>query len=180
MCDFLLLTPIEEGYSGNMSSKQRVPLTDDLLNEIQGHIDRTLVGPHLLLKQAQIPIPSGLTRPTLENWLYRRCKTARADFIEFVLSEWRALPDGDLSVTLPRNRAKKTKPGYVELTPEIRAELQSYRDKKLIPSQLFKLVDDIPNGLQPSMISTWVNGSAKTSKTEYLEYVLKNCRKLHR
>lgn len=174
--DFLLLPPIKEGYSGYMSSKQRIPLTDDLMNEIQGHIDRTLVGPHLLLKQAQNPIPSGLTRPTIENWLYRRCKTARTDFIEFVLSEWRTLPDGDLGAPLPRNRATKTKPGYVEITPEMRAELQSYRDKKLIPSQLFKLVDDIPDGLQPSMISAWVNGNAETAREEYLKYVLSSCR----
>lgn len=158
-----------------MSSKQRVPLTEDLLNEIQGHIDRTLVGPNLLLKQTMSTVPSGLTRPTIENWLYKRCQTARADFIVFVLSEWRALPDGDLSSSLPRNRAAKTKPGYVEITPEIRAELRSYRDKRLIPSELFKLVDDLPDGLRPSMISAWVNGSAKTAKKEYLNYVLSHC-----
>lgn len=159
-----------------MNSKQRIPLTDDLLNEIQMHIDRTLVGPHLLLKKAQKPIPSGLTRPTIENWLYSRCKTARTDFIEFVLSEWRALPDGDLSATLPRNRAAKTKPGYVEITPEMVIELQSYRDKKLIPSQLFKLVDHTPDELQPSMISAWVNGSATSARKELLLFVLNVCR----
>ena len=159
-----------------MSSKQRVPLTEDILNDIQGHIDRTLVGPHLLLKQTLNPVPSGLTRPTIENWLYKRCQTARADFIEFVLNEWRALPDGDLRSSLPRNRAAKTKPGYVEITPEIRAELRSYREKKLIPSQLFKLVDDLPDGLQPYMVSAWINGVCKTAKEEYLNSVLNACR----
>lgn len=171
----MLLPLIEESYSGYMSNKQRIPLTEDLLNEIQGHIDRTLVGPHLLLKLAKNSVPVGLTRPTIENWLYRRCQTARADFIEFVLSEWRALPEGDKGVGLPRNRTAKTQPGYIEITPEIRAELQSYRDNKLIPSQLFKQSDDVPGGLRPSMISTWVNGVVRTAKKEYLDYVLRVC-----
>ena len=158
-----------------MSSKHRIPLTEDLLNEIQGHIDRTLVGPHLLLKKARRPVPQGLSRPTLENWLYRRCETARADFVEFVLDEWRVLPDGDLTGPLPRHRKVKTKPGYVEITPEVRAELEGFRRAKLIPGRLFQECEDVPSGLQPSMISAWVNGSAKTAKEEYLEFVLAAC-----
>lgn len=163
-----------------MSSKHRIPLTEDLLNEIQGHIDRTLVGPHLLLKKACRPVPKGLSRPTLENWLYRRCETARADFVEFVLDEWKALPDGDRKSSLPRNRKSAPRAGYMIVTSEVRNELESYRQMKLIPGRLIKECKDVPDGLQPSMISAWVNGSAKTARKDCLEYVLEACRTMQR
>jgi hypothetical protein len=169
---------IDAVYSDVMNDEKRIPLTGELLAEIQGHIDRTLVGPHLLLKKAHQPVPKGLNRPILENWLYRRCETARADFVEFVLEEWRALPDGDLNGSLPRNRKARPKPGYVEITPEIRSELELYRQAKLIPGRILKERDDVPEDLQPSMISAWVNGSGKTAKEEYLDFVLKTCNML--
>lgn len=162
-----------------MANKERISLTEELLSEIQEHIDRTLVGPHLLLTKASKSIPEGLSAHTLENWLYKRCETARADFVEFVLEEWRALPDGDLTGPLPRNRQVIAKPGYVEITPEIRSELETYRQAKLIPGRLLKECDDVPDGLQPSMISAWVNGSGKTAKEVHLKFVLAGCRWIH-
>jgi hypothetical protein len=160
-----------------MSNRERIPLTDELLFEIRGHIDRTLVGPHLLLKMARKAVPEGLSRPTLENWLYKRCRTARADYVDFVLKEWKALPDGDVTAPLPRNRKVAPRHGYVEITSKIRAELEAFRLAKLIPSRIFKERNDVPEGLQPSMISAWVNGSACTARSQHLFYVLDVCRK---
>jgi hypothetical protein len=165
-------------YSGSMTNKERIPLSDELLSEIKGHIDRTLVGPHLLLKKAGKPVPKGLSTHTLENWLYKRCETVRADFVEFVLEEWRALLDGDLYGSLPRNRKAKPKPGYVEITPEVRCELEAYRQAKFIPGRIFKEFSDVPDGLQPSMISAWVNGSGKTAREVNLNYVITCCQQL--
>lgn len=161
-----------------MSDKSRTPLTDEILAELQRHMDRTLVGPHVLLKQTRDAIPAGLTRPTIENWLYRRCKSANKDYLAFVLEQWRSLPDGDRQASLKKDREGGARPEYTLITPELRALLNSYADRQFLPGVVLKLYPDYPTGLKPNHITTWIHGPAKQARTEHLEFVLEKCKQM--
>jgi hypothetical protein len=61
----------------------------------------------------------------------------------------------------------------IEITPEIRAELQMHRERtKIGPTKLLYYRETHPKGLTPAMVSSWLQGEVKSTTHERLLYVL--------
>jgi hypothetical protein len=116
--------------------------------------DRTGIGARRLLHEAH-DLPDGLNASKINSWFNGGAKSARADHYDYVLGLWRAC--APLS----------------KITPELRAQLCAERDRTGVGViALLRPRRDIPEGLNASRLSQWLNGRARNALASEIEYVL--------
>lgn len=69
-----------------------VPISSEMLEAFHHEKERTGVGAHVLLKQAQDTVPEGLKPRMIVSWLNQEAKTARLELMDYVLDQYRQLP----------------------------------------------------------------------------------------
>ncbi len=72
--------------------KGYVEITDEIIEQIQSHIDRTGIGPQAALKGRTLEKRQGLTSGIIYQWLNGRNKTGRKSHIELALKLWIKIP----------------------------------------------------------------------------------------
>lgn len=165
-----------------MASETRIPLTEEMVNVLRKHMDRTGLGSHALLSGRRKEAPKGLRAYTIDNWLSGRVRTVDAEYYEYVAALWEATPDYRAPEPIFRVRRAPRKVGkaadldYMSIDKRTLHLLRYYHELKFIPGALFQLCPDVPVDLKPNIISSWVSGVAKRARREHLDYVLKNCR----
>ncbi|HBR68776.1 MAG TPA: hypothetical protein DEA55_05305 [Rhodospirillaceae bacterium] len=138
-------------------------ITEDILDVIKGHWNRTRVGPNTLLKDAADK-PEGLRPHIIAAWLNARSRSYRKDHLKYVLERWSAMP-GALNT-------KRVLSGYVEITQAQRERLHELKAKTGFgPQVLMRGAKDAPPGLGSDKIKAWIDGTIKTAKPEQLAYV---------
>jgi len=131
-----------------------VALEGAALEALHSEKERTGIGARRLLHEAR-ERPDGLNASKINSWFTGGAKSARADHYDYVLGLWRAC-------------APLTK-----ITPELRATLCAERDRTGVGViALLKSRRDIPEGLNTSRLSQWLNGRARNAPASEIEYVL--------
>jgi len=141
-----------------MTATERIPITEDIINTLTAHKERTGCASIALMKYACDRAPDGLKPILIDSWLAKRIKSARKDHVEYVLQLWVSLEDN------------KT----VAIDDTVRAKLTSERDRTGIQvTSLLKGRKDVPRGLRTSVASKYISGCRKTMPQEHLTYLLK-------
>lgn len=168
-----------------MTKKQRIVLTEEMVNELQGHLDRTRLGSHALLSGRRNEKPEGLYPYTIDNWLSGHVKTVNANYFSYVIKLLESIPDYSAPEAVFRIKQTKRRPklpdptsGYKHIDQEVLLTLRGYRDKAYLPGPIFKLYPIAPSGLTTNIVSSWLSGTVKSGKEEYLRYVLDSCQEM--
>ncbi len=142
-----------------------VPITEDILKELRDLRKKTFTEPGALLSDAK-SLPLGLTVCKVENWLKGLLKTAQEDHLEFVIKEWKKLP---------QTRVHPFKTNHKPITPQILEHLKGLKKETGVDTcaLLHGRNNEIPEGLNSAVINTWLRGKAKIAKREHLNYVIR-------
>ena len=141
-----------------MTTEDIVNITEKIKAELADHRARTGIGPHKLLKNTRHQRPPGLRANIVSNWIEGKNKTLRQSHLDYILKLWSALPDGA---------------DRIEITPQIKAELNQYRQITGVGSHAITTVyDDCPKGLSSGIIQYWLDGKIKTANRRHLESVI--------
>jgi len=109
---------------------------------------RTGIGSVNLLKNASAPCPKGLTHTMVNSWESQSTKHIKQDHWDWVMEEYKNLPD------------------IVKITPSRRNELK--RQKKRTGIGLNELINTArvkPDGLKPSITTKWIVETQSSSTT---------------
>lgn len=130
---------------------------------IEREITRTGVGAVRLMKNAATR-PEGLSYQLIQSWLGHHTKTARKDFVEFVLQEWRSLPSDET----------------VKITPALQSEIRDEIERTgKGPSALFRGMRMQPDcTVTACNVKSWLSGNSQTAPRSQLEFVLAHWRSL--
>lgn len=142
-----------------MASLERVNITERKRNLLIHYKERTGVAPVVLLSQAKIPPPKGLSPQTIYRWINGELKSAPREHYEFVIQLWESLPKG---------------PPRIAITEELRTELRELKDKSGCgPIMLFKNSSQkLPAGLNAQLVNAWLAGRVRTAKKSHWDFVL--------
>ena len=150
-----------------------VDLTAERVAGIARELDRTGLTPRSFLDDVGAA-PRGLAARSVRGWLHGHAKTARGQFLSFVLARLAERPDGTLP--LPGRRPRRppsNRQDHLPITPAERAALQAELARTGIGGTvLLRSAPDKPAGLSAGMISGWLGGSIKTARPHHLAYVL--------
>lgn len=139
----------------------RCMIGDKTIDEIKSHIQRTGLGVQALLKGKRHRIPKGLTAAKIQAALLNSARRVKREYIEFILNEYRTLPDwSDI---------------YMENTAHIRNELKSLVNATGLPlARIFKSRDDLPDGLTIISYASWFKKTnpARGIKREHYTYLI--------
>ncbi len=157
-----------------MTNKLRVgyiPVTSEIISQIKFHQKRTGVGPQKLLRAKRDSLPNGLSSSVIYNWINGKSTTAKEEFLQYVIRQYKALPNA--------SREKKSNKSYKEDLSTI-PEKDWQRLKKIheltgiLPSKLFQICDCPYDFLSPQIVSNWLRDKNYKAKPEYVEWVLIN------
>lgn len=150
-----------------------VPVTPELIKEIEAQLKRTGIAPRALI--ARIDPSLDKLRPELvTRWVKGTTKSARQDHLDAVLGALRAAPDA-------RPREKRTYIGRdkfqrrLEFDDALRIALEVERERTGIQaSEMLKYFyrGKVPKGLNAGMISAWINNDPKTVPAELYEWTV--------
>lgn len=76
-----------------MSRHERIPISKNILDELNAHKQRTNIGETALLGGKRGSLPKGLNGATAQNIMRGLVSTARKDHIDCMLELWEATPD---------------------------------------------------------------------------------------
>lgn len=147
-------------------NKGYVPLSVDMVAELQAERERTGIGPyrlHALLEDC----PPDLKQKAIAHWLKGSRKKVRLKHYELVLNTWKRLPpEAD---------------EYVTLSPEIIAELLLH--KKRSGASIRTLLTDsgpLPHGLTTRGLEKWFYKKRRPKRVprEHYEFVLRSLKRL--
>lgn len=139
----------------------RVVLNDTARERLRELQDASGLGAVRLLDEAAQDgqtIPEGLKHTAILQWMNGATQSAKAAHLAFVVERWREAAARGLE--------------WVDLTPEIQAQLIPMREAGLIPGKILNDAPDKPDGLTPAIISRWLSGKVKRVRVDYLEWVL--------
>ncbi len=155
----------------------RVPITQDIINILIAHRNRTNIAPRALFRGKRQSKPEGLQSNHIYNWIDGGTKTARKDHLDYVLNEWAKLPDAKQK----RRRSGKTyTESYVAITKSDLEELRKFRDLAFTPSMILKGNSAAPEGLTAGIIISWLAGATTKVQPHYLDFVLKAYQELEK
>lgn len=163
------LNPQEFGLEELEIVRGRVVLTDAVRTRLHDLRQRSGQGIAAMLKDAMRngeDIPKGLNFSVIQQWLNGVTQTAKHEHFGFVMRHW--------SKTAAQGKSLH----WTEMSREIAEQLRPMREAGLIPSRIFVDADDVPDGISPAMISSWVTGNSKRLRSDHLEWVLKRCHDL--
>ena len=154
-----------------LPTNNRIPLTQDMREQLRAEFLRTGGGPVLLLKRAT-NTPHGLTSQIIQDWMSDRPKpnTASETHWRYVMDRLGALPDCIATSTRLTGTGNKLK---IEIAADDLAELRHHRERTGIGGAiLLRNASDKPAGLTPTMISNWLSGRVNKAVPELVAYVL--------
>jgi hypothetical protein len=100
-------------------------------------------------------VPDGLSGPTVHGWLSGDIKTARRDYLDFVLETWRSV-------------SRK-----VPITGDIRHTLLAEKSRTGCGAdQLFNAMKNKPKGLSAGAVGNWFTGATKNARADHLRCVI--------
>lgn len=138
-------------------SKDRIPLTSDMITALRAEKDRTGVGAIALLKANRETALEGLKAPHIEHWLGGRVKTVDSVEYKFVLAAWKTLETAQ----------------WIDLTSELRAELiEAQKRSGITPEMIMRWGNDVPEGLTVGKIKAVLDGTSKSILTCYIGFLL--------
>jgi hypothetical protein len=153
--------------------KGYVEITDEIIKQIQSHIDRTGIAPQAALKGRILEKRQGLTSGIIYQWLNGRNKTGRKEHVSLTLKLWGDLPENP---DKPK-RYKNYKEGLEPISEVDLEKLKLIRDLTgILPSRILKLRDDVPKGLSSEMINKWLNTPNYKAHPENVKWVLNKCK----
>ena len=162
---------LPDAHPGDVRARQcadAVRLDDALRRHLKARKRETGLGPQALLKWAEAngePIPDDLTVAKANNWLSGRARYARRHHLDWVHAIY--------------NKAGRPVGERVTLTPEHRSALEAERARTGVSqAALLARAADVPEELSAPLISSWINGYAKTARADLYAYVLAQWRKL--
>lgn len=166
-------------YTGKESNEYRIEYTDEMHQELLDEIRRTNMYSASFYRKFQHKIPS-LTLNKIGELKRRYTKTVlRAEWKQ-ILKLYKSLPAkaGYLSKVTSETNFRLSD----QRTPITETELsllRHYRDQLgILPSKVFENADDIPQGLRPSLVVSWLSGNTSTAESGYVEWVLNRCHRL--
>jgi len=139
----------------------RVALSEDARGRLRELQDASGIGAVKLLDEAARDghmIPDGLKHSTILQWMSGATQSAKARHLAFVVGRWQEAAARGLE--------------WIDLTPDIQAQLAPLRAAGLLPSKILNDAADKPDGLTPAIISRWLSGKVKRVRVDYLEWVL--------
>lgn len=170
------------GCRGGASIHGRIVLTDEKIDLLKQHRDRTKVGPGKLAQIIDGKKENDLFRARIYHWLSGRVRTADSALYDKVLTAWEGLPDAPPGARLRLYpNMNKSKPrsivisdqGEVQLTRHHRIELfRAQEQSGLNPRAFLDEGDDVPDGLTSFTIHSWMSRKAETADAVHLRYVL--------
>jgi len=133
---------------------ERVSLTQDIIGELNRLRKRAGYGAVVMLSR-DVNAPNGLSGPTIHGWLSGDIKTARRDYLDFVLEAW-------------RKAVRRTK-----ITQEIREILLAEKVRTGCGAvQLLSSMDQKPAGLTDGAVGNWITGATQNARADHLELVI--------
>ena len=139
-----------------------VEVTTEIIASLKKHQKRTGIGTTNILTEAN-DAPLGLNVSTINNWIGGLTKTARKDYLDYVLNRYDQLASSE----------------YANITSSVLARLKKY--KKITGVNVGKLLEeslDVPEGLDNKKVNSWIAGDTKTAKRSHIDYLFKaydNC-----
>lgn len=140
-----------------------VPVTRDTMRRLTALQESTGVGFNKLLK-GRDDLPDGLKPSTVGNWLSRRARTARPDYLECVFGLWEALP----------------RHVYVESPDEEMREMRSLARRSGVGARalLRGRRKEQPEGLTARLLASWLAKTPKRARRDHLDFALSRWRVL--
>lgn len=141
---------------------ERIPLTDEIVAQIEAEIERTGVKPTRYFAQHGHDGP--LYDVRIHKWRNKQVKSALKTDLDVFFELWSALPDTS----------------QIVITPELRAEMRDHRNRTGAgPNALMRGLRPGASGrVEPTTIRAWMSGPTKTAEREHVELVLKRWQKL--
>jgi hypothetical protein len=158
---------------------EAAPITKALRASLKAEIKRTGASAQLLLKNAP-DLPDGLNGSIVNRWIGGIIRSAPQRHVDYVLAKWRSLPDhaGRLYKhrSKPPMEAKLSRsnwPNHRPISEADLATLKAHRQRTNIGAiRLLSGATDIPPGLTPNVVSSWLTGKGKAADPAHLAYVL--------
>ena len=133
-----------------------VELTPQSVAALKAHVERTGVGPRVLLRGRDY-LPAGVKFGTIESWLSGATKKAKASHLETVLELWRALPDNP----------------YIPITDAMVRELETLLEATGVSVTLvLRTAPDAPVELQADDVSRWRTRRVGSVRKADFEFVI--------
>ncbi|MEQ9264165.1 MAG: hypothetical protein RLN81_03025 [Balneolaceae bacterium] len=152
-------------------NSNKIDITDEIIETLLHHQHRTGVGPQKLFRGKRGIIPVGLSSSTVYNWIRRGSKTAKKDHLEFILSQWEAIPDNPYQ----NKRYKNYREGLEPIDPRDLEKLCLIRDMTgILPSKIFTYGSNPPSFLNANIVSQWISVEGYKARPEDVEWVLEN------
>lgn len=131
-------------------------MTEDPLQELINHIERTGVGASSVLRNRRHELPPGLSSSVIHNWIRERNKGVNKDKVEYLLRIYETLPDNP----------------WVELNEGLLEKLQW--KKKFLRGQLHSIYKRNPPDQQVSYqaLREILNGNVTRARKLNLDYLL--------
>ena len=146
----------------SLPDNPRYMIDDKTIDEMKSHIKRTRLGVQALLRGKRHRTPKGFNSATIKSILLGKTKYVKREYVDFVLDEYRAVPDWD--------------DVYIENNAHIRDELKSLASATGLPiTRIFKSRDDLPDGLSIRSYVRWFHNKNPTRgiNREHYAYLIK-------
>lgn len=132
----------------------RVPITDDVIEELYRLKCETGLGPMKLLARAQ-NVPEGLNSAVINTWFNRKTTSAREVHLAFVLKAYREI--------VP----------IISITPEKCAALNAELTRTgYAPTALLNSLRPYPEGLSAALVSRWSTGRTVSARGDLWRFVM--------
>lgn len=152
------LRGIPDGSSASKSVAEKyragAAISEDDLTELRRLREATGVGGAVLLNGANDK-PAGLTAAIINGWVTGAIRTARPDFVSYVLARYRAW---SRSPTISADDIA-----------EIRDHI---RRTGTAPALVLRKAPDVPHGLTSGLVSRWIAGQSDAGSPEHIAYIL--------
>ena len=178
---------IDEAFVGGVSpSGVRDILTDvraiagsgkTLRQTLKSELKRTGMTAIALLQDAD-DLPDGLDVRAVNRWIAGLAQPDRQSHLDYVFDKLRALPDaptGSRGHVAGRPGRRHPRPGeeWIEVTPEMRAQLRSEIVRTTLSFDAIAEVDGKPEGLTPRIVRGWMRGDARTTRAAHWDFVMR-------
>ena len=159
-----------------------IPIIKEAIDALKRHQLRSGLLPTRLLGGVN-DVPEGVTASAVISWINGTVKTVNKEHLDFVLDLWAGQPDLETYKVKKKKRRRVKRPSPVPsnripISDDYTRLFGRYKDKGILPGQIFEDATDVPEGLSASMVSSWLFGGIKTAEKEYLDYVLCRCKAL--
>jgi hypothetical protein len=143
----------------------RIEITDEIRAKLEAEKERTGLGGAALLRGKRGQYPDGLRSDMIDDWRTRKRKSAKLNFLEWVLQQYKN-PKPDAQVA--------------ELNSDILKLLDAERKRTgTTPAALLKnCTSEVPEGLHSHNVVNWMQGLVKRVNREHLDFVLAEYAKL--